>query len=225
MCLAASVGPTHQKTVAPTQLPSDPLSNVPSGAKLFLFDNFHSLGFPGSTSGKEPTCQCRKHKMQVPGNLNRSHGQRGHGVAKSRTSYRTGPHALFYQTMKVRVRAWHSLGESPSLADSDSWLLGDTEATVASGPALGVKVPPSTGVPTTGMCCACRIHPPRPAEPSCDLLSPLPHSCLQSPPCPPVWPPRMSQWVTDATALLVGQGLGWGLPTSPGPPGQLRCQH
>ena len=70
MCLATSVGPTYQKTVVPTQLPSDPechqiLPNVPSGAKLFLFDSFHSLGFPGSTSGKEPTRQCKRHKMQV----------------------------------------------------------------------------------------------------------------------------------------------------------------
>lgn len=107
----------------------------------------------------------------------------------------------------------------PRLADSGSWLLEGTEATVASGRAVGVRVPPSTGVPTMGIRRACHIHPTvQWSKPACDLLSPLPHSCLQSPHVSPRGRLRMSQWVTDTTALLVGQGLGWGLATSPGPP-------
>ena len=35
------------------------------GCFLIFFLNkryVHTLGFPGGTSGKEPTCQCRRHK-------------------------------------------------------------------------------------------------------------------------------------------------------------------
>ena len=35
------------------------------------------IGFPGGASGKEPTCQCRRHKSLIPG-LGRSPGG-GHG--------------------------------------------------------------------------------------------------------------------------------------------------
>lgn len=79
----------------------------------------------------------------------------------------------------------------PRLADSGSWLLEGTEATVASGRAVGVRVPPSTGVPTMGIRRACHIHPTvQWSKPACDLLSPLPQFMSPIPPRLPTWPPK-----------------------------------
>ena len=84
------------------------LESIPVDTKGLLFLENTFLDFPGDTSGKEPTCQCRRHKRPgfdpwvrkipleqemattpvfLPG---KSHGQRGcqaiaHGVAKSQT--------------------------------------------------------------------------------------------------------------------------------------------
>ena len=77
---------------------------------IYMYTHTHThihIGFPGGASGKEPTCQCRRHKRRgfdhwirkffwrrawqlitvLPGE---SHGQRSlwatvHGVAKSQT--------------------------------------------------------------------------------------------------------------------------------------------
>ena len=38
---------------------------------LFYFSSIDDLGFPGGTSGKEPACQCRRHKKREVRSLGR----------------------------------------------------------------------------------------------------------------------------------------------------------
>ena len=78
------------------------------GKEMYIYVHTHThTGFPGGASGKDPTCQCRRHKRRgfnhwvrklpwrgawqlTPVLPEESHGQRSlwatvHGVAKSQT--------------------------------------------------------------------------------------------------------------------------------------------
>ena len=97
--------------MAPLQLPTERLM-----AQLCLWHHSHTTeGFPGGANGKEPTCQCKRHKRHefnswmgkipwsrkwkpTPASLPvKFHGQRRatvHGVIKSWTQLSTTPHAI-----------------------------------------------------------------------------------------------------------------------------------
>ena len=112
---------------------------------------------------------------------------------------------------------------APRLADSGSWLLGGTEATVASRRTVGVRVPPSTGVPTTGMHRVCRIHPAvQWSKPAWDVLSPRPQFTSPIPPRLPTWPPKDESVSDGHLGPAGGTRVGVGAahlhrPTSPHP--------